>query len=142
MPLILALHTTHPLLLNPILLHGEIRSEKDNRGHEPRDTSAVGCNTESCGCSSAVDLLPTDNEDIPNPGALGVSAVSGTHTWRQGEEQSSTPNQCYPPEPWALPQTQRTFVAALARQNDHLFATILPDGDDIDDDKADAFAPF
>ena len=127
--LILALHTTHPLLLNPILLHGEIRSEKDNRGHEPRDTSAVGCNTESCGCSHAVDLISTDNEDIPNPGALGVSAVSGTHTWRQGEEQSSTPNRCYPPEPWALPQTQRTFVTALATQSDHLFATILPDDD-------------
>ena len=140
-PAILTLHTTHPLLLQPIPLHGYVSSEKDNRGQAQCDTSALGCSIERCGCKVISDLQPefdTFNKD----GLISAMTVSGTHTWWQGEEQSSSLKRCYWPEPSALNQTQRNFMSALAEQNDHLFATILPDGDDIDDDKIDAFAPF
>ena len=140
-PVILSLHTTHPLLLEHIPLHVPVSSEKDNSRQAQCDTSALGCNTELCGCQVISGSQP-EYDSFNQDGLISATTFSGTHTWWQGEEKSSSLKRCYWPEPSALNQTQRTFVAALAEQNDHLFATILPDGDDIDDDKIDAFAPF
>jgi transposase InsO family protein len=134
------MRTTHPCLSKPILVHGSISGEKDNRGQTQHEETCVGCKDKICGCQTGSAELPIlqsnqivreiDRNRLENPNPVGG----------QGNGQVATSGDTSPGS--RAPTQTRMLVGALAERVEQLFATTTLDEDDIDYEKTDSFSPF